>query len=128
MDLINKIQNKLGLDEQDPNGAKCCFCFPLKCGIIMMGFIAFIDLITELVRISLIIDYSVFLGILYIPALLFILTGCLIFIKYCYRDNELNRKHLVVACSLMVFTNVLILIIWIFGGIFDKDIDGSTVF
>ena len=42
LEKLDHIQNKW-FGAEDPNAPKCCFCFPLKCGIIMIGVIAMID-------------------------------------------------------------------------------------
>ena len=116
----------MGLDNPDPNEPKCCFCFPLKCGILLIGFMCFIDLLYEISRTALTMSFSVAMGIFSIPSVLFMITSCLIFAKYCWRDTETNRMHNCHACGLMVFANTLILIIWIFGAIFHEQIKGAA--
>merc|ERR1711935_770344 len=112
MQFLDKVQNKMfGLD--DGNGPKCCFCFPLKCGIIMIGVMSFIDLCYELSRASVFMAVNVIIGGVCIPALLLILVNTVIFAKYCIKDNSLSRRHLVIGCSLMVFVNLYLLLVWI---------------
>ena len=99
MNFLDNLQNKVfGID--DPNGPKCCFCFPLKCGIIFIGVMAVVDLSYEMSRTALMTQYAVVLGILTIPSLLFMFANVIMFAKYCYRDTFVSRKHLVVGCSL----------------------------
>ena len=90
----------------DPNGPKCCFCFPLKCGIIFIGVMAVVDLSYEMSRTALMTKFTVVLGILTIPSLLFMFANIIMFVKYCYRDSLVARKHLVVGCSLQIFANL----------------------
>ena len=42
-DIQNRAFNGAMPNDNEP---KCCFCFPLKCGIIMIGLYIFMDLMT----------------------------------------------------------------------------------
>ena len=127
MSFFDRIQNKIfGLD--DPNGPKCCFCFPLKCGIIFIGVMAVMDFTYECSRTALMTDaFSVVLGLMTVPCLLFMFMNIMFFVLYCWRDTPKHRNFLVTGCSLQITANVLILIGWIIGGIFVEGIKGGML-
>ena len=127
MSFFDRIQNKMfGLD--DPNSPKCCFCFPMKCGIYFIGVLAAVDLTYEVSRTALMAgNYSMVIGVLTIPCLLFMFTNIIFHLLYCFKDSTRNRKFLVQGCSLQITANSFILIGWILGGIFVESLSGSIL-
>ena len=127
MSIFDRIQNKMfGLD--DPNSPKCCFCFPLKCGIYFIGVMAVMDFSYEISRTALMAEhFSVVIGILTIPCLLFMVTNISFHLLYCFRDSARNRRFLVQGCSLQITANILILFGWILASIFVEGIGGSLL-
>ena len=127
MSIFDRLQNKMfGLD--DPNSPKCCFCFPLKCGIYFIGVMAVMDLSYEISRTALMADnFSMVIGILTIPCLLFMFTNILFHCLYCFKDSSRNRRFLVQGCSLQISANVFILIGWILAAIFVSAVSGTIL-
>ena len=93
----------------------------------MIGVLCFVDVSYGVSRAALFMSLSVAIGVLCIPALLFIFTSCFIFVKYCIRDNGTNRRHLVVGTSLMIFANAYLLVLWFAAAMFLKEVGAETL-
>ena len=106
LDRFDHWQNKT-FGQQDPNSPKCCFCFPLKCGIIMIGAIAMFDTLQLMGTINFLFQVLPAASIICFISLLMMTTTVMLFLRYFCLDNYDTRKRLVVGCALMVTANMV---------------------
>ena len=115
-EMRKKVDEKLNID---PNTPKCCFWFPLRCGMWIIWGLAIADLAYQIERNSTLFRYNSWLGVFAIVPTIafFFVVG--VFSKYvCFKDSYFSRKHMIVACTIAALANIWMLIVFLFGAIF----------
>ena len=110
---------------QDPHNPKCCFVFPLKCGIIMIGLIAVSDLSqlsSTTARVVQIVPMATIPCIISMPLMFF--AVCLFFRYFCL-DNYDTRSRLVTASFLMIVANAITFFGLSIAILLKKDLNGN---
>ena len=108
---IDRFQAKIFKD--DPNGPKCCFCFPLKCGIFFLGIFAFLDFGKLLGDMFQFFEYHAITGVIMLPAVVCSLGNCVAFLRYFFKDNAENRSRLILGCFLQIVAEFIALVAYI---------------
>ena len=116
------------LQDNDPNSPKCCFIFPLKCGIVMLGIMSLMDFLNLIRDTRRMMHISTLVTIFFAVALVFMFINCLLFLRYFLRDDIPRRQGLVFGCMCMLMANIVAFIGIVFGAIFSSKIPGSAIF
>ena len=113
--------------DPDPHSPKCCFCFPMKCGIIALGVFALLDTIELASDAFYIIKISTLVGIFFVCGLFCMIANLFYFIRYFHRDSFLTRSGLAKGCLLMVAANTICYVAIVAGAILDKDVPHAHI-
>ena len=84
-----KLQNLF--KDNDPNSPKCCFIFPLKCGIIMLGVMSLIDLLNLIRDTRRMLHISTLVTLFFVLAIVLMFINCLLFLRYFLKDDIPRR-------------------------------------
>ena len=122
--LQNNIASQLSSNSGEP---KCCFCFPMKCGIIMIGVFIAMDISQGFAMCNSLYQVDIVSFSIYAFAQVFLAYSCLQFLIYVFSDTYHTRKKLVDACTLMVFTNILEFLAILVGAIISPLIPFAVV-
>ena len=118
---IDDFSNRL-FPQPNPNEPKCCFCFPMKCGIILIGLSAMIDTLQMVGDILILLKTSTLVAIFFMVACLGMVINVFLFIRYFVSDTGLTRKNLVTGCFIMMVANAFAYFGVIIGVIFVPEI------
>ena len=122
--LEDRTFNRAGPQDDGP---KCCFCFPMKCGIIMIGVsIGFDATQTLLMIMPLWNGLSAVAAVCYALAAVPETLAFNLFLVYLCKDSRDTRRNLPLACALMMAANVMEFSGVIVGSVFDE-IPGSFI-
>ena len=107
-----KMHNRMFPMDDAVKGPGCCFCLPLKLGITIICIFFFVDLINIIQLVSRVLAINAIFGAICLPLIPFMLVSCIMAFNYCREDSIKNRKRLVIACTLCLFTNILSFIVF----------------
>ena len=110
-----------------PGEPTCCFCFPMKCGIILIGVSVFMDLGNDFVMIQKMKEISYLVMAFYIAAAILVSFAFALFLAYFCSDTPKTRNNLVIACALMIFANIISYTGIVLGSIIEDDIPFSSM-
>ena len=110
------------------DGPVCCFCIPMKIGIILMFLCLMMDTFETLKMANNFAQVSQMVMYLYYVALVPQLFSIAMFLNYFCRDNYKNRNNLIMACAIMIMSVGLEYVAVILGVIFVEDIPLSMSF
>ena len=113
--------------QNDPHNPKCCFIFPMKCGIIFIGIIALSDLISLSSTTYIVMNMVPAAAIPCFISTLLMATTVMLFFRYYCVDNYDNRLRLVLGCKLMIYANAITFIGIAIASMIHPDLKGSIV-
>ena len=91
----------------DPSQPVCCFCIPLRYGIIIIGICMLFDFIGFWAQAYRMESISTLVMIFYYVAVMPCFLSLLLFGFYFYEDSKQSRKLLADACGLMIVAEVI---------------------
>ena len=100
----------------------CCFCIPIRIGIIIIGLISLFDCFQFVMLANNIAPLSIVVMIFYYVALVPAVGGFLIFVRYFMKDSQETRKYLQDACGLMIIAEVIGYLGMVIGAIVSENI------
>ena len=108
----------------DANAPKCCGVFPIKVAVYIIGVLSLGVSIAETVRMVAVFGDSQILGCFCIPPIGMMFISLVPFCRFWRKDDKKTRGHLVISCSVMIFSLFILAFVWLFGAIFEDEFRG----
>jgi len=124
MDKLNYWIHKT-FGDGDPKAPKCCQCFPMKCGIYIIGMLAFINFGSMVATAQHYFPLDEAAGALSMIGVLMMIISLALFMRYLCQDSYPARSALRHACMIMSIANILAYIGVLIGSINEYDIPDS---
>ena len=94
LDKLHETNNNLFSGLMNSDEPTCCFCIPIRIGIILIGIISLFDCFQFVMLANNIASISTVVMVFYYVALVPAVGGFLIFVQYFMKDTSQNRKYL----------------------------------
>ena len=127
LDRLHEANNNLFSGIMKSDEPTCCFCIPIRIGIILIGLISLFDCFQFVMLANNIADVSMIVMIFYYIALIPAAVGFLIFVQYFLKDTTQNRKYLQDACGLMILAEVIAYTGMVVGAILSDQIPTQNI-
>ena len=109
LDKLDSMQSRAFDSRNMPSqsGPLCCFCIPMKWGIVLIGVYLAMDVFTLMGMLQAFQGLSIIIFASHAVSLIPVILGAYLFAKYFCNDTESSRKKLILACALMIVANCL---------------------
>ena len=114
--------------DNDPKAPKCCICFPMKCGIYMIGMLAFINFGSMIGTTQHYFPLDEAAGALSMIGVVAMLVSLALFMRYFCQDSYAARAHLRHACTINAIANILAYIGIVIGALNEIDIPDKEAY
>ena len=108
----------------DEGGPLCCFCIPLKLGVILICIYGIIDVTQSVLQTTQLYNVWLLVFAIFTAALVPQAIALFIYIKYLIQaDSFRNREYMMLSCGLMMAANAIEYAGIIAGAVFSPAIE-----